>query len=99
MRLGYVIGRVTLSKQEASYTGGRFLVVQPLSVRQFQGGPVSPLAPGSSVVVYDRLGAGVGAMVGFTEGSEASMPFEQPTPIDAYNAAIIDRVFYRPPTP
>jgi ethanolamine utilization protein EutN len=49
------------------------------------------------LVVYDNLGAGVGHIVGFTEGSEAAMPFEQPTPVDAYNATIVDRIFYTPP--
>ena len=97
MRLGYVIGKVTLSKQEPACEGGRYLMVQPLSVAQFQGAPMSPLAKGSSLVVYDRLGAGVGHLVGFTEGAEASMPFDQPTPVDAYNAAIVDRIFYHPP--
>ena len=98
MRLGFVIGRVTLSKQEPSYEGGRYLLVQPFSNAQFLGAPMTPIAKGSSVVIYDRLGAGVGHVVGFTEGAEASMPFDQPTPVDAYNAAIVDRVFYRPPT-
>jgi ethanolamine utilization protein EutN len=97
MRLGYVIGRVTLSKQDPAYKGARFLLVQPFSKSQFGGAPMEPLAKGNSVVVYDNLGAGVGHIVGFTEGAEATMPFEKPTPVDAYNAALIDRIFYTPP--
>ncbi|MGA2445514.1 MAG: EutN/CcmL family microcompartment protein [Opitutaceae bacterium] len=97
MRLGYVIGRVTLSKQDPAYKGGRFLLVQPLSKEQFKGAAMAPLAKGSSLVIYDNLGAGVGHIVGFTEGSEAAMPFAQPTPVDAYNATIVDRIFYTPP--
>jgi ethanolamine utilization protein EutN len=97
MRLGYVIGRVTLSKQDPAYKGGRFLLVQPLSKEQFKGATMAPLAKGSSLVIYDNLGAGVGHIVGFTEGSEAAMPFAQPTPVDAYNATIVDRIFYTPP--
>jgi microcompartment protein CcmK/EutM len=97
MRLGHVIGRVTLSKQDPAYKGGRFLLVQPFGKAQFAGAPVTPLAKGSSLVVYDNLGAGVGHVVGFTEGAEATAPFEQPTPVDAFNAAIVDRVFYTPP--
>ncbi len=97
MRLGHVIGRVTLSQQEPAYKGGRFLLVQPLGRAQFGGAAMTPLAKGATVVVYDRLGAGSGHLVGFTEGAEAAMPFEQPTPVDAYNAAIIERIFYRPP--
>lgn len=97
MRLGHVIGRVTLSKQDPAYKGGRFLLVQPLAKAQFAGAAMTPLAPGSSLVVYDNLGAGVGHIIGFTEGAEASAPFHDPTPVDAFNAAIVDRIFYTPP--
>jgi microcompartment protein CcmK/EutM len=86
MRLGHVIGRVTLSKQDPAYRGGRFMLVQPLSQQQFAGAPMTPLAPGTSLVVYDNLGAGTGHIIGYIEGSEASAPFPQPSPIDAINA-------------
>ena len=97
MRLGHVIGRVTLSKQDPAYKGGRFLLVQPFTREQFAGAAMTPLAPGSSLVVYDNLGAGPGHVIGFTEGAEASAPFHQPTPVDAFNAAIVDQLFYHPP--
>jgi ethanolamine utilization protein EutN len=58
---------------------------------------MTPLAPGSTLVMYDQLGAGVGHVVGFTEGAEATAPFPEPTPVDAYCAAIIDQIFYQPP--
>lgn len=98
MRLGHVIGRVTLSRQDPAFTGARFLVVQPLSREQFQGAPLVPLAKGNSVVVYDNLGAGVGHIIGFTEGAEATAPFKDPTPVDAFSAAIVDAIHYAPPT-
>jgi carbon dioxide concentrating mechanism protein CcmL len=98
MRLGHVIGRVTLSQQEPSYKGGRFLLVQPFTRPQFAGAAMTPLAPGSSLVVYDNLGADLGHIIGFTESAEASAPFAQPTPVDAFNAAIVDQIFYTPPT-
>ena len=97
MRLGHVIGRVTLSQQDPAYKGGRFLLVQPFSKEQFAGAPMLPLAKGSSLVVYDNQGAGVGHVIAFTEGAEATAPFDQPTPVDAFNAALIDQVFYTPP--
>ena len=97
MRLGHVIGRVTLSKQDPAYKGGRFLLVQPFDKEKFRGAPMTPLAKNPSLVVYDNLGAGVGHVIGFTEGAEASAPFDQPTPVDAFNAAIIDEIFYHPP--
>ena len=97
MRLGHVIGRVTLSRQDPAYKGGRFLLVQPFAKDQFRGAAMTPLAKGSSLVVYDNLGADLGHVIGFTEGAEATAPFEQPTPVDAFNAAIIDQIFYTPP--
>ena len=96
MRLGNVIGQVTLSSQEAAYHGGRFLIVQPWAAAKYAN-PSKPQSADASIVVYDRLGAGVGSIVGFTEGSEAAKPFTEPTPVDAYCAAIVDEIFYRPP--
>jgi carbon dioxide concentrating mechanism protein CcmL len=97
MRLGHVIGKVTLSQQDPAYKGGRFLLVQPLDKAKYQGAEMTPLAKGLSLVVYDNLGAGQGHIIGFTEGAEATAPFDNPTPVDAFNAALIDQIFYNPP--
>ena len=97
MRLGHVIGTVTLSRQDPAYRGGRFLLVQPCTAKQFASKDHLPASSGATLVVFDALGAGVGHIVGFTEGSEACKPFDQPTPVDAYNAAIVDEIFYQPP--
>jgi microcompartment protein CcmK/EutM len=97
MRLGHIIGKVTLSAADPALRGARFLLVQPHSREQFAGAPMEPLAKGSSLVIYDDLGAGLGHVVGFTEGAEAAAPFPHPTPIDAYNAALIDTLHYTPP--
>jgi hypothetical protein len=67
-----------------------------VALRLASGGSLR-LAPGSSLVVYDNLGAGAGHIVGFIEGSEATAPFDQPTPVDAFNAAIVDQISYNPP--
>ncbi len=97
MRLGHVIGRVTLSQQDPAYKGGRFLIVQPFDKEKFKGAPMEPLASGSSLVVYDNLGAGPGHVIGYVEGAEATAPFDQPTAVDAINVALIDKIFYTPP--
>jgi ethanolamine utilization protein EutN len=105
MRLGTVIGRVTLTQQEPVYRGGRLLLVQPWTRAQFAaataGSASSPLAaplpPGSTVVVYDELGAGEGSMIGFTEGAEAAQPFTGDAPVDAYCACIVEQLSYHPP--
>jgi microcompartment protein CcmK/EutM len=97
MRLGTIIGRVTLNQQEPIYNGGRLVIIQPLSREQFTGAPMLPFAKGSSVIAYDPLGTGDGSLVGFTEGAEASQPFEGDAPIDAYVACTINRLLYTPP--
>ena len=96
MRLGTVIGRITLSKKEPVYEGSSLLLVQPLSRAQFAGAPSVPLAKGSSLVVYDQLGAGQGCIVGYTEGAEATQPFSGDAPVDAYAACIVERINYDP---
>jgi microcompartment protein CcmK/EutM len=99
MRLGQVIGKVTLSIADPALRGARFLLVQPLSREQFAGAPLLPLAKGATQVVYDELGGDIGHIIGFTEGAEAAAPFARSTPVDAYNAALIDRITYTPPVP
>ena len=97
MRLGTVIGRITLTLQEPVYHGGCLLLVQPWSREQFAGAAVPPLPKGSSLVAYDELGAGPGSVVGYTEGAEASQPFEGDAPVDAYVACLVHTVDYHPP--
>ena len=98
MKLGTVIGRVTLSKTVKSLEGGRFLVVSPFSREQFAAGLDAPTSMGTdpSLVVYDAIGGGVGHVIGYEEGREAAQPFVEPTPVDAINAALVDGMFYNP---
>ncbi len=98
MRLGTVIGRVTLSQSVESLKGARWLIVSPFTREHFQQGSDTPagLSKDPSVVVYDNLGGGVGQTIGFVEGREAAQPFDQPVPIDAIDAALVDNIFYSP---
>ena len=98
MKLGTVIGRVTLAKIVKTLEGGRFLVVSPFSREQFTTGLEAPRGMGTdpSLVVYDAIGGGVGDVIGYEEGREAAQPFESPTPVDAINAALGDEMFYNP---
>jgi carbon dioxide concentrating mechanism protein CcmL len=98
MRLGSVIGRVTLSVTVPALEGARWLLVSPFTREHFQQGsqPIEGLSKDPSLVVYDNLGAGVGQTIGFVEGREAACPFDQPTPIDAVDAALVDEIFYNP---
>jgi microcompartment protein CcmK/EutM len=97
MRLGQVIGRVTLNVRESTYAGGRLLLVSPLSREQVGGAPLDRLPRDNTAVVYDELGAGRGDIIGFVEGTEATAPFSEPIPIDAYNCAIVESINYEGP--
>ena len=48
--------------------------------------------------VTTAVGCAVGQTIGYVEGREAAQPFEQPPPIDAINAALVDEIFYHPET-
>src|SRR5262245_31152914 len=98
MKLGSVIGRVTLSQSLPSLIGARWLIVSPFTREHYQNGAGQPPAPGKepSLVIYDSLGGAAGQTIGFIEGREAASPFDEPTPIDAINAALVDEIFYKP---
>jgi ethanolamine utilization protein EutN len=90
MRIGEVIGTVTLSRRHPSLTGGSYKLVVPLSLADLLGRGGEPA---EELTVYDELGAGIGNRVAFSEGREAAQPFHPDVkPIDAYNAAILDTI-------
>jgi microcompartment protein CcmK/EutM len=98
LKLGTVIGRVTLSKSVDLLKGGRFLVVSPLGREQYAAGLDARPGMGSdpSLVVYDDLGGDVGQIIGYEEGREAAQSFDVHPPIDAINSALVDEMFYSP---
>ena len=91
MRIGTVIGRITLNVTYDTLVGGRFLMVEVHDRFALAG---QPRKTQEVVIVYDHLGAGDGETIAFTESREASMPFypEKKVPLDAYCAAILDHV-------
>lgn len=94
MRIGEVIGTVTLNRRHPALAGARFKIAVPLSLSDLsaEGQP-----PAEELVVYDELGAGVGHRIAITEGREAAQPFyPEVKPIDAYCSAILDDVTLRP---
>ena len=98
MRLAQVIGRLTLSVQDPSYRGGRWLLLSPLAASQLTDACHTPpaLSPSPSLVAWDDLGAHQGDIVGVVEGAEATAPFDFPIPIDAITVAIFESIHYQP---
>lgn len=93
MRIGKVIGQVTLNRAHPSLTGASYRLAVPLSLEELKSG-ASPA--GEPIVVYDELGAGRDCLIAISEGGEAAQPFHPlDKPIDAYNAAILDRLEIR----
>jgi ethanolamine utilization protein EutN len=100
MKLGKVVGRVTLNKVVKELEGARWLVVSPFTREFYQRGADTPegMSKDSTLVVYDQIGGGVGQTIGYVEGREAAMPFDSPKPVDAICAALVDTVSYEPMT-
>ncbi len=97
MRLAEVIGRVTLSRAHPNLKGARFVIALPLPAEALLED--SPKR-GEEVITYDNLGATAGAIIGLSEGREAANPFgKEKVPVDAYCAALIDRLDLRPLPP
>ena len=90
MRIGKVIGTVTLSRSHPSLAGASYRMVVPLSLDNLLGRAPIDAEP---LVVYDELGTGNDDVIAFTEGGEATQPFYPATkPVDAYNAALLDTI-------
>ncbi|NLF07951.1 MAG: EutN/CcmL family microcompartment protein [Pirellulaceae bacterium] len=94
MRIGDVIGTVTLNRAHQSMIGASIKLVAPLNWENLAGRWDERL---EEIAVYDELGAGEGSRIAISEGREAAMPFHpEIKPIDAYNAAILDNLNYNP---
>lgn len=97
MRIGKVIGTVTLNRWHPSLAGARLKLVVPVSWDNLLG---RSKEPAEEIAVFDELGAGVGSRIAMSEGREGAMPFyPEAKPIDAYNAAILDTLEFDMPEP
>ena len=83
MQLAKVIGDVVTTRKDENFSGRTLLILQPLAA--------DGSAVGRTLVAVDSVGAGVGEIVFFVRGKEASFPF-YPTevPADAGIVGIVD---------
>ena len=83
MHLARVVGTVVSSRKDDNLVGIPLLVVQPLTPER------EPV--GRPLVAVDAVGAGVGEVVFFVRGKEASFPFYPvEAPVDAGIVGIVD---------
>ena len=83
MQLARVIGNVVATIKNDSLSGGKLLVVQTVNK------DLQPI--GSPMVAIDSVGAGVGELVFWCRGKEASFPFKrEDTPTDCTIVGIVD---------
>jgi microcompartment protein CcmK/EutM len=83
MQIARVIGDVVTTRKDPNLASIPLLVLQPLAA--------DGAASGRTLVAVDAVGAGVGEVVFFVRGKEASFPFH-PTevPADAGVVGIVD---------
>ena len=96
MRIAEVIGRCTLSVCHPSLRGATWVIGTPLTqegLANAAAGKSDATGRNEPFVIYDDRGAGSGDLIAVSEGAEAAAPFgPNLKPIDAYDAAILDRV-------
>ena len=96
MKVARVIGKVVLNQSVYEGRGGRWLVASPLDKSGLENLDKMVISKEPSCVVYDDLGADAGDLIAIADGGEATRPFDHPMPVDAYNAAIINQLNYKP---
>lgn len=91
MFLARVIGQVVSSKKDEAMQGRKLLILRPMLVDEQNP---SEFRPGSNTVVaVDSIGAGVGELVMFVQGSSArKVEGLSPCPVDAAVTGIVDTV-------
>jgi ethanolamine utilization protein EutN len=83
MQIARVVGTVVSTRKNGSLEGRKFLIVQTLDADLNE--------KGKPMVALDSVGAGVGELVFWCRGKEASFPFKRDeTPTDCTIVGIID---------
>lgn len=90
MRVGKVVGKVSLLKAHRTLIGKTLVLTQPLGLKELAGAQEPKTAEN---VVLDERGVTPGDLIGMAEGAEATFPFQPvKTPVDAYAACLLDEV-------
>ncbi len=91
MFLARVEGSVVATKKDASMTGRKLLLVRPQLVDEKDPTKFRPGA--NTIIAVDSVGAGMGELVMFCQGSSARLaPNLKDAPVDAVIIGIVDSV-------
>jgi ethanolamine utilization protein EutN len=91
MFLALVEGSVVATKKDASMNGRKLLLVRPQLVDEKDPTKFRPGA--NTIVAVDSVGAGIGELVMFCQGSSARLaPNLKEAPVDAVIIGIVDTV-------
>src|SRR6516164_7469253 len=91
MFLARVEGAVVATKKDASMSGRKLLLLRPQLVDDKD--PTKFRAGSNTIIAVDSVGAGVGEMVMFCQGSSARLaPNLKEAPVDAVIIGIVDTV-------
>jgi ethanolamine utilization protein EutN len=86
MHIARVVGTVVSTVKNETLTGRKLLVIQPVNTQLED--------TGKTMIAVDSIGAGVGELIFWCRGKEASFPFDPtPVPTDCTIVGIIDTVF------
>jgi ethanolamine utilization protein EutN len=91
MFLARVEGSVVATKKDASMSGRKLLVLRPQLVDDKD--PTKFRAGSNTIIAVDSVGAGIGELVLFCQGSSARLaPNLKEAPVDAVIIGIVDAV-------
>jgi ethanolamine utilization protein EutN len=91
MFLARVEGSVVATKKDPSMSGRKLLLVRPQLVDEKE--PTKFRAGANTIIAVDSVGAGIGELVMFCQGSSARLaPNLKDAPVDAVIIGIVDTV-------
>ena len=92
MFLARVEGSVVATKKDPSMSGRKLLLLRPQLVDDKDPGKFRPGA--NTIIAVDSVGAGIGELVLFCQGSSARLaPNLKEAPVDAVIIGIVDTVY------
>ena len=85
MNIGRVIGTVVATRKDDTLVGCKLMITQPLTMKKE--------AKGEPIITVDTVGAGIGELIIYTEGTAArNAARKRESSIDAAIVGIVDNI-------